>query len=159
MMTRRHASAARWPALTAAALALPLAAVAAETFAVRLSPAPRDAAMRSVIAGHGAAEVTLDGATLTIAGTFAGFTTPATRAELRQGAVVATRGPAIRELALVTDGDGTSGSFSGTFTLRAAELAALGTGAVYVQIASESAPDGNVWGWLLPANVAIVRDR
>jgi hypothetical protein len=54
---------------------------------------------------------------------------------------------------------GTSGTLSGSFTLRAEELAALNAGQLYIQVASESAPDGNVWGWLLPSTVPIVRDR
>jgi hypothetical protein len=135
---------------------MPLVAAADESFDVRLSPAPRDAAMRKTIAGTGAARVTLTGAQLTITGTFAGFPAPATRAQLRQGPVVGARGPAIHELTVVKT---TSGEFAGSFTLSTDALAALNAGQLYLQLASESAPDGNVWGWLLPAGVNIVRDR
>jgi len=30
------------------------------------------------------------------------------------------------------------------------QLAALKNGSFYVQIHSEKAPDGNLWGWILP---------
>lgn len=145
--------------LFAAALSLPRGAAADEAFDVRLSAAPRDASMRNAVAGAGAARVTLRGHSLTITGTFDGFTTPATNVELRQGATVAVRGPAIHALTLTKSANGTSGSFAGTVTLSDAELAGLNVGTIYVQIASASAPDGNVWGWLLPSGVKIVRDR
>jgi hypothetical protein len=132
------------------------AALADEMLTVRLAPAPRDAAMRTLIAGEGAAQVTLAGSALTIAGSFAGLTTPATRAELRQGAAVAVRGPVLHELTVTR---ATSGSLSGSFTLTPAARAAFDAGQLYIQIASESAPDGSVWGWLLPANAPLVRDR
>lgn len=132
------------------------AVLADETLSVRLSPAPRDAAMRAQIAGTGSARVTLTGNTLTIDGTFAGLATPATRAELRQGPAVALRGPVLRELVVT---HATSGSLSGSLTLDTATRAAFDAGHLYIQVASESAPDGSVWGWLLPASAPIVRDR
>ena len=127
-----------------------------ESFDVRLSPAPRDAAMRESIAGSGSATVTLRGRQLTVEGTFSGFTSPATRAELRSGSAVGLRGPALHEL---TVSAGTSGTVRGSVTLDDAALAAFEAGRIYLQIASDSAPDGNVWGWLLPAAAPIVRDR
>lgn len=142
--------------LTIAAGAMALPCAADETFAVRLSPAPRDASMRTTIAGKGSASVTLSGNRLTISGAFEGFTSPATHAELHRGPAVAMRGPAIHEL---TVSAGTNGTLSGAFTLSADELAALNAAQLYIQVASESAPDGNVWGWLLPAAAPIVRDR
>ena len=142
-------------AISATALTLPSSA-ADESFDVRLSPAPRDASMRTSIAGHGSVSVTLRGNRLTLSGTFEGFTSPATHAELHRGPAVAMRGPAIHELTVST---GTSGTLSGSFTLSADELAALNAAQLYLQVASESAPDGNIWGWLLPAAAPIVRDR
>ena len=131
-------------------------AVADETVTVRLSPAPRDAAMRAQIAGHGVARVTLVGDTLTIDGTFEGLVTPATRAELRQGAAVGLRGPALAPLAVTR---ATSGSISGSLSLAPAARAAFEAGQLYLEIASESAPDGSVWGFILPASAPVVRDR
>ena len=39
---------------------------------------------------------------------------------------------------------------SGDVTLSAKQAAAFRTGKLYVQIDSQKAPDGTVWGWLLP---------
>jgi hypothetical protein len=139
-----------------AALCVYLTAAARESFDVRLSPAPRDAAMRATIAGSGSVKATLAGHELTIDGTFTGFVSPATRAAIHRGPAVGMRGPAVYEL---TVSRGTSGTVSGTITLNDAALEALSSGQLYLQIAAEGAPDGNVWGWLLPAAVPIVRDR
>ena len=43
---------------------------------------------------------------------------------------------------------GTSGTISGTFELNPQQLADLQSGRLYVQVHSEKAPDGNLWGWL-----------
>jgi hypothetical protein len=137
-----------------AALALPC--FADEELDARLSPAPRDASMKGAIAGHGTAHASLDGHTLTVSGSFEGFATPATRAEVRRGAAVAVRGPMVQALTVSTS---TQGQFGGRFELSADELTAFNAGLLYVQIASQSAPDGNVWGWLLPAGAPVVRDR
>jgi len=143
-------------ALAAFAITFASAIAADESFDVRLAPAPRDAAMRQAIAGGGTARVTLRGRKLTVEGAFEGFVSPATRAELRAGSAVGVRGPTLYAL---TVSPGTSGTLHGTVTLDDAALAAFESGRVYIQIASESAPDGNVWGWLLPAAAPLVRDR
>lgn len=127
-----------------------------ESFDVRLSPAPRDASMKPSIAGHGTARVTLRGSRLTIAGNFSAFPSPATHATLHRGPAVALRGPAIRELTVSSN---TSGALTAELTLDAAELAALEAGQLYIQIDTAAAPEGNVWGWLLPANAPLLRDR
>jgi hypothetical protein len=139
-----------------AAFAWQVAAATGESFDVRLSPAPRDSAMRKTIAGKGAAKATLAGNQLTIEGTFDGFPSPATHAEIHRGPAVGMRGPAIYEL---TVSNGTSGTLSGSFTLSDDALAGLNSGQLYIQVASAGAPDGNVWGWLLPAAAPIVRDK
>ncbi len=38
---------------------------------------------------------------------------------------------------------------SGSFDLTASQVADLEKGRLYVQLHSEKAPDGNLWGWLL----------
>jgi hypothetical protein len=53
------------------------------------------------------------------------------------------------ELAL-TKTDAASGTLSGSFTLTPIQVADLEKGRLYVQLHSEKAPDGNLWGWLLP---------
>jgi hypothetical protein len=138
------------------ALTVQVAAATRESFDVRLSPAPRDAAMRATIAGSGAVKATLAGNDLTIEGTFSGFVSAATHASIHRGPAVGMRGPAVYQ---ITVSRGTSGTLSGTVTLNDDVLGALKLGQLYIQIATEGAPNGNVWGWLLPAAVPIVRDR
>ena len=41
------------------------------------------------------------------------------------------------------------GSFFGSFDLSADQVESLRQGKFYVQIDSEKAPEGNLWGWLL----------
>jgi hypothetical protein len=60
------------------------------------------------------------------------------------------RGPAILELKVSS---GTSGTIGGTVELTAQQRQALEKSSLYIQIHSEKAPDGNLWGWLLPQEV------
>jgi len=83
---------------------------------------------------------------LTIAGTFQGMKSPATIAQLHMGAR-GVRGPV--EFDLTVD-NATSGSVSGSITLTKVQIDTLRRGWYYVQIHAEQAPDGNLWGWLLP---------
>ena len=126
---------------------LALSASAAEEFRVRLTPVPIDPATRATVTGSGSARATVDGNRLTIAGTFSGLQGPAIAARLHMGPVTAVRGPAIAELTVT---HAASGEVNGTVELDPAALDALRAGRLYVQIASEPAPDGNLWGWLLP---------
>jgi len=135
---------------------LAFSAHADEAFDVRLAPAARDALIKDKIGGRGTARVQLHGNRLTIAGNFEGMPSAATRADLRSGAAVGVRGPAIREIAVT---HATSGTLEAELTLDAAELRALNAGRLYIEIASELAPDGSVWGWLLPAAAPVIRDR
>jgi hypothetical protein len=43
-----------------------------------------------------------------------------------------------------------SGAFNAELTLTAAQAEGVRQGQVYLQIHSVSAPEGNLWGWLLP---------
>jgi hypothetical protein len=61
------------------------------------------------------------------------------------GVAAGVRGPAIGELTISHAPDG---SVSGSATLTAEQVDALRKGKLYIQIASEKAPDGNLWGWL-----------
>jgi hypothetical protein len=134
----------RWPVLLAVLAASP---AWAQAYASRLTAVAYDGAMRANVQGDGRATATLDGKTLTVAGNFKALPSPATSASLYSGTGIGIPGPAILELKL--DGQ-TDGSLSGSFTLNAKQLAALKLGHVYVQINSQKAPDGNLWGWLLP---------
>jgi hypothetical protein len=103
--------------------------------------------MMSTIAGYGSLTATLKGKQLTIEGTFEGLRSPATTAQIHRGPK-GIPGPAIAELNLtVTKAD--KGAVSGTLELTPDQIADLRNGRLYVQIQSERAPDGNLWGWLL----------
>jgi CHRD domain len=134
-----------------AALVLTVFALAAlaqpqEKFKARLHPVPIDPSMRAEITGGGALEAVLDGHKLSLTGSFAGMQSPATIAQIHEGAVTGVPGPAIRDL---TISKATSGSITGTFQLTGDQVEMLRKGRLYVQIHSEKAPDGNLWGWLL----------
>jgi hypothetical protein len=113
----------------------------------RLAPVPIDLAMQETIAGQGTATATLTGTTLRIEGTYRGLRSPATSVRLYESALPGTRGPLVGEFA---SGGGTSGKFTGTVTLTRDQAAAFEKGRLYVQMQTTGAPDGTLWGWLLP---------
>jgi hypothetical protein len=117
------------------------------TLKARLAPVPIDVAMQATIAGGGTATATLSGTTLALDGTYQGLVTPATTVRVYESARPGMRGTLVSEFA---SGGGTSGRFTGTVTLTPAQAAAFAKGLLYVQIQSEKAPDGNLWGWLTP---------
>jgi hypothetical protein len=128
-------------------LASAVAAQNAEAFKARLSPVPISVAMMSTVAGYGSLTATLTGKQLTIQGTFEGLRSPATTVQIHRGPK-GIPGPAIMDLTLtVTKAE--KGAVSGTLDLTPDQIADLRSGRLYVQIQSERAPDGNLWGWLL----------
>src|SRR5262245_55185475 len=116
------------------------------TFQTRLSTVPIDLAMASTIAGSGSVTATLNGRTLAISGTFKGLKSPATVARLHRSPNRGMRGPAVADLKATA---ATSGDITGSVELTAAQVEDLDKGRLYVQLHSEKAPDGNLWGWLL----------
>lgn len=136
------------PCLTAlVGIAFCLAAAAQQSFDARLRPVPIEASTAANTTGAGEATAQISGTRLTVRGNFAGLKGPATAARLHQGTVTGVRGPAFADL---TVSAATSGTVSGELTLTAAQVEGLRQGHVYLQIHSETAPDGNLWGWLLP---------
>ena len=127
--------------------ALALTATAADSFRVRLRPVPIEASTAAATTGAGTATAELDGRRLKLTGTFDGLKGAATVAHLHQGPAMGVRGPAIAD---VTVPAAASGAFSAELTLTAAQADGLRQGQVYLQIHSVSAPEGNLWGWLLP---------
>ena len=120
---------------------------AADTFRVRLTPVPIEASTAAATTGQGSATAQLDGTKLTLKGNFAGLKGAATVARLHEGALTGVRGPAIADFTVPA---AQSGNFTADLTLTAAQADSVRRGHVYMQIASASAPDGNLWGWLLP---------
>jgi hypothetical protein len=119
----------------------------AETFKARLSPVPINISMMATIAGSGSLTAALSGKHLAIQGTFEGLRSPATTADIHRGAK-GIPGPAVPHLDLSVT-KAVKGTISGTLELSPDQIADLRNARLYVQIQSERAPDGNLWGWLL----------
>ena len=128
----------------------PSRAQSGKTFKARLSPVPIDVAMQATISGSGSVSAVLSGTKLTVTGTFQGLRSPATIAQVHKSPIRGVRGPVVFDL---TPSAGTSGTISASVDLTPAQITDLEKGRLYVQLHSEKAPDGNLWGWLLPAEV------
>jgi hypothetical protein len=128
--------------LTATAI---LSAQSDKVYQARLSPVPIDMTMMAVIAGSGSISATVRGQTISFNGTFSGLRSPATTAVLHK-AIRGTHGPEIGALQIAK---ATSGEITGSVPVTPQFLQDLERSMIYVQIQSEKAPDGNLWGWLL----------
>jgi hypothetical protein len=117
----------------------------AETFKARLSPVPIDVSMQSIIAGSGSLTAKLSGKQLVISGTFEGLRSPATTAQIHRGPK-GIPGPAILDIDVTKS---LKGTVSGSIELTPEQITDLRSERLYVQIQSERAPKGNLWGWLL----------
>lgn len=124
---------------------VPLQAQATRQFRTRLSPVPV-AAYTATVVGSGTASATLTGTRLVVTGTYAGLASPATKASLYRSQKPGMRGDLLLPL---TVSGGTTGTIAGEFTLTAAQVAEVTAGRYYVQLSSEKAAEGNLWGWLL----------
>jgi hypothetical protein len=114
------------------------------TYKARLSPVPV-ANANSGITGSGSATATLTDRRLSVRGTFDGMQSAATIAQIHLGPR-GVRGPVMFELKVTK---ATSGALTGDYTLTLEQVEALKAGRFYIQLHSERAPDGNLWGWLL----------
>jgi CHRD domain len=147
LLTARRCQRLSQALLIGLAFGVAAAANAADTFKVRLRPVPIEASTAAATTGMGAAMAMLDGTKLTLTGEFTGLKGAATVAHLHEGPVTGVRGPAIAD---VTVPAAQSGKISAELALTPAQAESVRRGRVYVEIASVSAPDGNLWGWLLP---------
>jgi len=134
--------------LCAVGTGISIHAQSSKTFKTRLAPVPIDVTMQATISGSGSVSAVLSGAKLTVTGTFDGLRSPATIAQMHKSPIRGVRGPVVFNL---TASSGTSGTISGTIDLTAAQISDLEKGRLYVQLHSEKAPEGNLWGWLLPS--------
>jgi hypothetical protein len=134
-------------ALTGLLAVLPAAvgAQGAKVYKARLSPVPV-AAYTPTVVGSGSVTATLTGIKLAIAGTFDGLNTAATVARVYKSDKPGMRGTALFDL---TATKATSGTIAGQLDLTAAQVQELAQGRYYVQLNSEKAAEGNLWGWLL----------
>jgi hypothetical protein len=127
-------------------VAAPGTAQSPERYRIRLTTVPMDGGMRNTVAGSGSASATLAGAKLSVTGTFDGLKSPATTATLNGGAARGVRGNPIADLQVTKS---TKGAISGATDLTAEQVKALRDGHLYIEVASEKAPEGNLWGWIL----------
>jgi hypothetical protein len=129
-------------------LLLPFSAAAQnqEIYKIRIAPVARDVAMQKTVAGSGSATATLAGSKLTINGTFEGLPSAATAARIHRGLATGVRGSPFLDLTVTKAQKGT---ISGSFDLTPEQVQYLKQGKLYIQIDSEKAPDGTLWGWLL----------
>ena len=140
----------RFPVVAAAVLLAASALIHAQSlqYRARLAVVPIDIAMQATIAGSGAVTATLKGTTLAISGTFSGLKTAATMARMHRSPKPGMRGAPIGDLTVTA---ATSGTIGGSIELTKAQVDDLAAGRLYVQLHSEKAPDGNLWGWLFAA--------
>ena len=117
-----------------------------EKFKVRFTPVPLDGAMRASVAGSGAGSATLTGTKLTINAAFDGVPSAATTAKLHKGVATGVRGSPFLDLTVTK---ATKGTVSGSFDLTPDQVDSLKKGKLYIQISSEKAPEGTLWGWIL----------
>ena len=117
-----------------------------ERYKARLTTVPMDGGMRNTVAGSGSATASLAGTTLAITGTFEGLRSPATAASLHNGVAKGVRGLSVAELTVTRT---TKGTLTGSINLTPEQVKGLREGRLYIELASEKAPEGNLWGWLL----------
>jgi hypothetical protein len=122
-------------------------AAAQQSLTARLTMMPIDEVNRGIITGAGSATAELDGSILRITGSFGGLRGPATIARVHQSLDRGIRGAALHDLAVTPD---VEGRIDGEIELTAEQIEMLHAGRLYIQIHSTSAPEGNLWGWLLP---------
>jgi hypothetical protein len=113
----------------------------------KLLAAAFDSTNRASVAGEGNAQAVLADHKLTISGNFQGLSSPAIKAQLFRGVAVGVPGQPILSL---TVSPATSGTLSGAFDLTDEQMAALSCAKLYVQIDTQQAPTGALWGWLMP---------
>jgi hypothetical protein len=129
-----------------ATLAPTVQAQASRSFKTRLSPVPVSAYNPSIV-GTGNVTASLSGNKLSVNGTYEGLASPATQARIFKSPKPGIRGDALLDLKV---SGGTSGTITGQFDLTAAQVQELAASRYYVQLYSEKAADGNLWGWLMP---------
>jgi hypothetical protein len=134
-------------AVAAAGIALAAAGWAQNaTYKARLTAVPADARTRPTLAGIGTATATLSGSKLTVTGSFEGLLSPATAAQLHSAVAAGVRGPVVGDLTIAK---ATSGTISGTFELTPQQVESAHKDGLYIEIQSEKAPEGVIWGWLM----------
>lgn len=133
-----------------------LAVAADQKFDTRLTAVAFDGAMRASVQGDGHAAAILSGKRLLVTGDFMELPSDATSAHIFVGLGIGIPGDRIFDL---TVSGARGGTISGSFVLNSKQLTALRSGHFYVQISSQKAPDGNLWGWLMPEHPIAAPDE
>lgn len=133
----------------------PASLAAAEKYQIYLSPMPFNDATQPNMTGKGTASATLDGETLSIAGTFTGLASAATKVHLSLSRGPGIPGTAIFDLVVSPD---VAGKLTWQVKLQPSQVAALKSNKLYVQIDTEKVPMGTLWGWLLPEHEVAGQD-
>ena len=120
---------------------------AQEVFRLRLTMMPIELATRDRVTGSGSGSARLEGQQLSVSGLFMDMGGPATVARVHESPVLGVRGPSISDLEVTL---ATKGEISGEVELTTEQVESLRKRRLYIQIHSTSAPDGNLWGWLVP---------
>jgi hypothetical protein len=99
--------------------------------------------------GDGKVVASLSGRTLKLTGYFERLSSPVTRLRLLSGAAVGV--PDGIDIAIIRAATGApSGRIKTALTLTPAQVELLSAGRLYVQVETKAAPEGALWGWLLP---------
>jgi hypothetical protein len=128
---------------------------ATEKYQAYLSPMPHNDAIHANFTGKGSVVATVDGDRMLLNATFTGLASAATKAHVCLSMAAGIPG---RPLFEVTVPAAVEGKITDTFKLDGAQTTALRTGKLYIQIDSEKAPNGNLWGWLLAEHEVVGQD-
>lgn len=139
-------SPARFLAFGLATCLLAPGAGARESYRARLSPMPVTPQTVDSITGEGEVVLILNGSRLSVAGRFAGMSSPATAAHIHIGPP-AQPGPAALPLKVAR---ARGGEVSGELELSDELREALSRNGLYIQIHSEINPPGELRGWIFP---------
>lgn len=104
---------------------------------------------RNLVSGVGGVVATIsDGGVVTLIGNYSGLASPATSIVVLKGPRTGVPGQE-RLAAFPIKQPSTSGSFSEHIRMSNSNLAALVAGQIYLQVLTETAPDGAIWGWII----------
>ena len=133
--------------LAAVMLTATAAFAADQSFDFRLSPGPRLVGTRAESSGAGRVHAELKGNILTLSGDYHGLLAASATAQLMMGPLPGVRGPKLADLTITP---AVTGTISGKVTLNRQAMAAFAKGGLYIEIISQPAPDGDLWGWIMP---------
>lgn len=101
-----------------------------------------------IFKGDGDVTATLATRTVSIVGDYRGLASPVTKVRLLTGTAPGV--PSATPMAELTSTGGTAGAISGQLRLTPAQINLLKAGRLYVQVETQAAPGGALWGWLMP---------